>query len=82
MKFSAVAALTVAALAHAQTRDDIPKCALPCLDKAITGSTKCSTSDFSCICKEENFSAVQGAATGCVLKECGQDVALSMPPPF
>lgn len=75
MKFSAVAALAVAALANAQSRSDIPSCALPCLDDAVKKNTPCSTDDTACICK--NFSAIQGSATSCVLEKCGQDVALS-----
>ncbi|POR31565.1 Uncharacterized protein TPAR_08242 [Tolypocladium paradoxum] len=75
MKFAAVAALAFAALASAQSRSDIPSCALPCLDDAVQKDTKCSVDDFSCICK--NFDAIQGDATGCVLKACGPDVALN-----
>jgi hypothetical protein len=77
MKFTAVAALAMAALVSAQSRSDIPACALPCLDDAVKSSTSCSTTDFTCICKKENFSKVQGAATGCVIEKCGSDVAIS-----
>jgi len=75
MKYSFVAIATLAALAQAQTRADIPACALPCLDAAVTKDTKCSTSDFTCICK--NFDAVQADATPCVIEKCGTDVAIS-----
>ena len=75
MKFTAIAALAFAALATAQSADDIPACAKPCLDASVTKNTKCSTTDYSCICK--NFDDIQGDATSCVLKACGADVALS-----
>lgn len=76
MKFS-LAILAVAAVAQAQTAASIPKCAVPCLDDAVKANTKCSTTDYACICQKANFSAVQGAATGCVIEKCGSDVALS-----
>ncbi|OAA51929.1 CFEM domain-containing protein [Metarhizium rileyi] len=76
MKFAAVAAIAMAAMVSAQSRNDIPSCALPCLDDAVKKSTSCSTSDFTCICKKENFSKVQGAATSCVIEKCGSDVAV------
>jgi cobalamin biosynthesis Mg chelatase CobN len=74
MKYSFVA-LALAALAQAQTRADIPSCALPCLDAAVTANTKCSTSDYVCICKD--FDAVQAQATSCVIQKCGTDVAIN-----
>jgi hypothetical protein len=76
MKAATVLAVTFAALAQAQTRADIPSCALPCLDSAVEANTKCATTDYACICKD--FSAVQTAATSCVISKCGADVALSM----
>ena len=75
MKFTAAAALAMAALANAQSLSEIPKCAQDCLSQAVKSNTKCSETDFTCIC--ENFSAIQGSATGCVLQACGQDVALT-----
>ncbi|PNP47964.1 hypothetical protein TGAM01_v206178 [Trichoderma gamsii] len=75
MKAATVLAVAFAALAQAQTRADIPSCALPCLDDAVKANTKCSTTDYACICKD--FSAVQTAATSCVISKCGADVALN-----
>ncbi|RFU71863.1 extracellular membrane, cfem domain-containing, partial [Trichoderma arundinaceum] len=75
MKTAAFIAVALAALAQAQTRADIPACALPCLDDAVKANTKCSTTDYACICKD--FSAVQTAATSCVISKCGADVALN-----
>lgn len=74
MKY-AFAAVALAAVARAQTLADIPECALPCLDKSIADNTDCKTTDLACVC--ENFDAVQGDATACVLKECGSDVAIN-----
>lgn len=73
MKYALVA-LALAAAARAQTRDDIPECAIPCIDDAITSETDCETTDFACACA--NIESIQGAATGCVLSECGAEVAL------
>jgi hypothetical protein len=68
----------LAGLAQAQSRSDVPSCALPCLDDAVSKETSCAVDDYACICKGDNFSKVQGDATSCILEKCGQDVALSM----
>ncbi|EFY88371.1 hypothetical protein J3459_011277 [Metarhizium acridum] len=77
MKFFAVAAITMAALVSAQSAGDVPSCALPCLEDSVKKTTSCDKTDFKCICKEQNFSKVQGDATSCVLAKCGSDVALN-----
>lgn len=77
MKYSLVA-VALAAVVRAQTIDDVPTCAVPCLDEAITSETDCETTDYACVC--ENFSAIQGTATGCVITECGAETALSKLP--
>lgn len=74
MKYS-LFALALAASARAQSRSDIPSCALTCLDDAIEKETSCSTTDYSCVCK--NFDTIQGEATSCVVDACGSDVAIS-----
>jgi hypothetical protein len=74
MKFI-VAALALAVAATAQTIDDVPDCAIPCLEDAVASTTDCAADDYPCICS--NFSTVQSAAIGCVLGACGLDVALS-----
>ncbi|KAJ5348928.1 extracellular membrane [Penicillium brevicompactum] len=68
MKFAAVV-LAFAALAHAQSRADVPPCALPCLDDAVKQKTSCATDDYACICKDQD--AVKSAATSCVVSKCG-----------
>ena len=77
MKPFAVATLLLAPWVAAQSRSDIPDCAWPCLDASIKKNTSCATEDFACICK--NFDTIRGDSTntGCILKSCGQDVALS-----
>lgn len=82
MKFTAVVALALASVAVAQTAADIPKCAVPCLDASVKKVTTCSTTDYKCICKADNFSKIQNDATNCVIKACGADVAISKPSPL
>ena len=74
MKY-AFAALALAAVARAQTREDIPECALPCLDDAIKANSDCAVTDIPCVCK--NFNAIRGDASGCIIEKCTLDVALS-----
>lgn len=74
MKYSLVTLALVAA-AQAQSRSDIPECAIPCLDKAIESETSCNIKDYVCVC--ENFSKVRGIATTCVIEKCGADVAVN-----
>ncbi|KAL6815480.1 hypothetical protein GGI42DRAFT_311639 [Trichoderma sp. SZMC 28013] len=74
MKFTLVLA-TFAAAAYGQNTGNIPSCALPCIDAAITANTKCALDDFACVCKD--FSAVQAEATSCVISKCGTDVAIN-----
>ncbi|KAG5804908.1 hypothetical protein H9Q71_010513 [Fusarium xylarioides] len=74
MKYSfAIAALATAV--SAQSLADVPKCAIPCLDDAITSKTDCKTTDLTCVCK--NFDEIRSSATGCVITKCGSDVAIN-----
>ncbi|KAI9373612.1 hypothetical protein BJX61DRAFT_541571 [Aspergillus egyptiacus] len=75
MKFSALVALACASLAAAQTINDVPKCALPCLQDAIEQQTSCSVDDLACVCKGENVEKFQDAATDCVVDACGLSAA-------
>lgn len=77
MKYSLVA-VALATAVSAQSLSDVPECAIPCLDDAITSETKCETTDLTCVC--ENFDDVRSAATSCVVEKCGADTALSMWP--
>ncbi|RGP78500.1 extracellular membrane 8-cysteine cfem [Fusarium longipes] len=75
MKYSVALVAIAAVAAQAQSLADVPKCALPCLDKAIESETSCETTDTACVC--ENFSAIRGVATSCVIDACGTDVAIN-----
>lgn len=76
MKFTLALATFVAAV-YGQTVDDIPPCAVPCIQNAITSATTCSADDFACACETANFDAIQAASINCVVAACGADVAIS-----
>lgn len=73
MKYT-VALAALFALVAAQSKEDIPSCARSCLDDAAK-SAGCDKEDLACVCKKVDTVQVQAAP--CVIKECGQDVALS-----
>lgn len=77
MKFSAVVLASTVGLAAAAVdpASYFPSCALPCLSSAVSSATKCGATDYACQCTTDNQSAIQGAATSCVLSACGADVA-------
>ncbi|KAM0302480.1 hypothetical protein HYE67_009913 [Fusarium culmorum] len=75
MKYSVAFVALAAVAAQAQSLADVPKCAIPCLDKAIASETSCDKTDLACVCK--GFSAVRSKATSCVIDECGTDVAIN-----
>lgn len=89
MKFS-LAALALAAAVHAQSIDDVPRCAIPCLDASIKSKTSCQPRDLACLCQPDNIDKVRADASGCVLAKCGAETgtaAFSPPraaphPPF
>lgn len=72
MKYS-FAAVALAAAVYAQDISQIPSCALPCIEDAVTSGTSCSISDYPCIC--ENKDALTSGATSCVIDSCGATVA-------
>jgi CFEM domain len=70
MKCYTVVAIALAVLgAHAQSRNDIPPCALPCIDSAVKKNTNCDTTNFTCICPK--LESIQGPIADCVLQACG-----------
>ncbi len=78
MKASVVLALAAAAVASAVdtcSLSSIPSCALRAIQSAVASNTKCAADDFPCVCSSQQ--AVTGAATSTVLKDCGEDVAIS-----
>ena len=80
MKCYTVVAIALVVLGvHAQSRNDIPPCALPCIDDAVKKNTNCDATDFTCICPK--LQSIQGPIGNCVLQECGPTgVTLSMTP--
>ncbi|KAK1254767.1 hypothetical protein MKX08_008762 [Trichoderma sp. CBMAI-0020] len=74
MKFTLALAAFVAAV-YGQTVDDIPPCAIPCLQDAIASTTSCAVDDYACACK--NFDALETAAAPCIISACGADVAIN-----
>ncbi|KAG6296082.1 hypothetical protein E4U09_001894 [Claviceps aff. purpurea] len=70
MRVSAVATAAMAGLVSAQNLNDIPACAMPCMQTAAS-KTSCPPADFGCLCSKDNFAAMQAAATSCVIEKCG-----------
>ncbi len=66
-----VVAIIFAVSAMAQTKHQIPKCAIPCMQRAIKANTKCAFEDFKCICKDRS-KAFDHAAIECVIDACGK----------
>ncbi|KAL4907766.1 hypothetical protein BDW74DRAFT_175548 [Aspergillus multicolor] len=77
LSISALLLASLATLTAAASINDIPPCARPCLEKAVKSQTNCAPTDTNCVCSGDNFSKVQGAATGCVLNACGSETALN-----
>lgn len=76
MKYSTVALAAFVAVASAQADISIiPECARPCIEEAISKSSKCEATDYKCICT--NVDDVVTGATTCVLEECGNAVAVN-----
>lgn len=73
MKYSAAVITAILGFAVAQDISIIPECAQSCITDAISSATNCGATDYACVCKNQN--ALIGAATPCVIKECGADVA-------
>ncbi|KAI0411599.1 hypothetical protein F5X98DRAFT_380612 [Xylaria grammica] len=73
MQFTLATIATLIAAVSAQTWDDIPACAQPCIATAVATVTQCGATDYKCICS--NRDALQTAATPCIIDACGVDVA-------
>ncbi|KAF1835540.1 hypothetical protein BDW02DRAFT_597168 [Decorospora gaudefroyi] len=72
--------LAVASCVSAQAGCDpvasaIPDCGVPCIEDAAAGFG-CTGSDYACRC--DNSAAIENAALGCVLGECGLGTALEV----
>ncbi|KAF2821637.1 hypothetical protein CC86DRAFT_386036 [Ophiobolus disseminans] len=72
--------LATAATVSAQTACDpvasaIPTCGVPCISSAAAG-VGCTNADYGCRCT--NAAAIQNAALGCVVGNCGIATALQV----
>lgn len=72
MKFAVVAAALITLVA-AGPRDEVPQCALPCLDAAVKESTSCGADDFACICNNFGALAANANLLTCTSKACGSN---------
>lgn len=70
-------AASVAGVVAAQSLSDyFPKCSIDCLEEATKEATNCSTTDAVCFCVQKNYEAIYNSGLACVLKDCGNDVAV------
>ena len=69
MKYTAVVALALAVLSHAQNNANlnIPDCARPCLDSTIL---PCGDTDYACICKDWALIHSSPTMSFCVHSKC------------
>ncbi|TAQ87997.1 hypothetical protein B7494_g3671 [Chlorociboria aeruginascens] len=72
--YSALGLLSISTLATAQVQ--IPTCAQPCIANAASSVTSCTQNDDACLCEPANRSAIQRAATSCVITNCGAEAAI------
>lgn len=77
--FAASMAVTVAAQSLS---DYFPQCSIDCLEDATKKATSCSTTDAVCFCVQSNYEAIYNQGLTCVLKDCGNDVAVGKIPFF
>ncbi|KXH25688.1 CFEM domain-containing protein [Colletotrichum salicis] len=77
MKYAYALAALAAVVAAQVDPTIIPECARKCLQDATASATSCKDGDYVCTCQPANKSAIQAAATSCVVGACGADVALS-----
>ncbi|KAJ0328615.1 hypothetical protein COL5a_004929 [Colletotrichum fioriniae] len=77
MKYAYALAALAAVVAAQVDPTIIPECARKCLLDATASATSCKEGDYVCSCEPANKSAIQAAATGCVVGACGADVALN-----
>lgn len=76
MKYSAAVITAILGFVAAQDISIIPECAQSCITDAVASATDCGATDYKCVC--DNKDALVGAATPCVIKSCGADVATGM----
>lgn len=59
----------------ADPEEQIPSCAVPCIQGAIKKDTSCEYSDIACVCL--NRKKISSSAKGCVISACGLNKAIS-----
>ncbi|KAI0534212.1 hypothetical protein GGR58DRAFT_505555 [Xylaria digitata] len=74
MQFTLATIAALIAAVSAQTWDDIPACAQPCIVDAVAAVTTCGSTDYKCICA--NRQPLQTEATPCIIDACGVAVAI------
>ncbi|KAI0458804.1 NADP-dependent oxidoreductase domain-containing protein [Xylaria acuta] len=75
MQFTLATIATLVGVVSAQTWNDIPACAQPCILDAVAAVTDCGSTDYECICASRD--TVQNEAASCVISACGLDVAIN-----
>ncbi|KAL8282477.1 hypothetical protein RB597_009948 [Gaeumannomyces tritici] len=73
-----ILAASAALVAAQDIKPFIPQCSHKCLQDAASSASTCKIEplDGKCVCAPATFEKVSGAAVGCVLQACGQEVAL------
>ncbi|KAI0206631.1 hypothetical protein F4808DRAFT_454551 [Astrocystis sublimbata] len=74
MQFTLVTITTLVGIVSAQTWNDIPACAQPCIVDAVAAVTDCGATDYPCICAARE--TVQTEASSCVISACGLSTAV------
>ncbi|KAF2965730.1 hypothetical protein GQX73_g7840 [Xylaria multiplex] len=74
MQFTLATIAALVTAVSAQTWNDIPACAQPCIVEAVAAVTTCGQTDYKCICASRD--ALQTEATPCILDACGLTVAI------
>ncbi|TRX96055.1 hypothetical protein FHL15_003197 [Xylaria flabelliformis] len=75
MQFSIPTIAALVSVVSAQTWNDIPACAQPCILDAVAAVTDCGSTDYQCICAARD--TIQTQAASCVISACGLDVAVN-----
>ncbi|KAI0904453.1 hypothetical protein F4824DRAFT_456268 [Ustulina deusta] len=75
MQFTLATLATLIVAVSAQTWEDIPACAQPCILDAVADVTDCGSTDYTCICAARD--TIQNAAASCVISACGLIVAIN-----
>ncbi|KAI1756230.1 hypothetical protein F4782DRAFT_325799 [Xylaria castorea] len=75
MQFRLATIATHVGIVSAQTWNDIPACAQPCILSAVAAVTNCGSTDYQCICAARD--TIQNEAAPCVISACGLATAIN-----